>query len=71
MSKAISKKKIKEYKKWLEEKLTKLYKESTKLERIQEKDETAFYGETLQELYYQQEKLSGEIRACTYILNNC
>lgn len=69
MSKRISKRKIKSFIKWAEEKLSDKEKEVEEMQNENEKSNSMLYD--LTEEYLREERLRGQIDAAYYILKNC
>lgn len=69
MANRISKRKIKEYIKWLEEKYEENSREVEERQKINDNEETMIYD--LRESYETLANYQGAIRASYYILNNC
>lgn len=69
MTNRISKRKIKEYIKWLEKKYEERSKEVEECQKINDNEESMIYD--LRESYEDLAEYQGAIRASYYILNNC
>ena len=69
MGKRISKRQIKSYIKYLEEKLEKKSEEIKEMQEENNESKILIYG--LREEYLVEERLKGAIESAYYILNNC